>query len=259
MSRLGGDGADLQRHAPYNALYRLWEVFLYMRAWGLPEYNELPKEAREGFAELVATGRLFAYVEDCKRDVLAAGVDLPNEWLSVLYALHVSAESPLPEDERDHLGRILTAMYPMLCRLDPAVTARGDGKEDALSDKPSSDGRQRQPARARVKELVISYLVTHHKYDNGSVGHWEPIGIRELANNIRCNPGHVSRIMKKLFKKGYETYEQACTNGTLAIALTRLVDPNRFIEELGDRLEALTSEKKLYRRGQHHDPGLDME
>ena len=51
--------------------------------------------------------------------MLRTGLDVPDEWLGVLYATHVDIASPLPQGERDHLGRILTAMYPVLCRLDP--------------------------------------------------------------------------------------------------------------------------------------------
>lgn len=54
----------------YDALYDLWEAYLHMRAWGSAEYEQIRKDARVQFMELVQTGTLFAYVEDCKRHVL---------------------------------------------------------------------------------------------------------------------------------------------------------------------------------------------
>lgn len=56
--------------ARYSALYRLWQVYLHLRACGRPEYDDLESEAPEQFTELVTTGALFSYVEGCKRDVL---------------------------------------------------------------------------------------------------------------------------------------------------------------------------------------------
>lgn len=68
----------------YSALYRLWQVYLHMRAWGQPEYVELEPVAREQFTELVKTDAVFTYIEDCKRDVLRAGVNVPDRWFDVL-------------------------------------------------------------------------------------------------------------------------------------------------------------------------------
>lgn len=108
----------------YDALYNLWEAYLHMRAWGSPEYETIRKEAREQFVELVQTGALFTYVEDCKRDVLRAGIEAPDHWLSVLCAGRLTESEPLPTSERDRLGRILDEMYPMLVRLDPDAVHR---------------------------------------------------------------------------------------------------------------------------------------
>lgn len=103
----------------YSALYNLWEAFLHMRAWNLPDYESLDDVAREQFTELVRTRALFTYVEDCKRDLVRNGVDVPDRWLAVLCAGRVIESSPLPPADRDRLGAILDEMYPMLVRLDP--------------------------------------------------------------------------------------------------------------------------------------------
>jgi hypothetical protein len=119
----------------YDALYDLWQVYLHMRAWGRPEYPDLSAEAREQFTELVETRALFTYVEDCKRDVLRAGVEVPDPWLNVLFAAHLTPDEPLPQAEADRLGVILAEMYPMLVRLDP----------DARPLRPDTDRRDPVP------------------------------------------------------------------------------------------------------------------
>jgi len=103
----------------FDALYDLWQVYLHMRAWGRPEYPDLSPEAREQFTELVETRSLFTYVEDCKRNLLHAGVEVPDTWLKVLFAAHLSPGEPLPQAEAERLGVILSEMYMMLVRLDP--------------------------------------------------------------------------------------------------------------------------------------------
>lgn len=103
----------------YGSLYRLWQVYLHMRAWGHPEYDGLEPVAREQFTELVRTGVLFTFVEDCKRDVLRAGIDAPDHWLDVLCMGRVRPDQSLPKADSDRIGKILDEVYPMLVRLDP--------------------------------------------------------------------------------------------------------------------------------------------
>jgi DNA-binding MarR family transcriptional regulator len=111
-------------------------------------------------------------------------------------------------------------------------------------------------AQSRGKELVISALLEHHQYDNGSVGNWNTIGVSKLAAKIGVGKSTVSRVMKKLFRGGYEAYKQACYNGTLPDLLTRLADPDVFIQKLAERLN---SQGRMKLWGQRHDPDLDME
>ncbi|MCC6238756.1 MAG: hypothetical protein IT448_00425 [Phycisphaerales bacterium] len=112
----------------YDALYRLWEVYLHMRAWGLPEYEGLGAAARKRFAVLVKTGALFTYVEDCKRDVLRAGLSAPDAWLWPLCADRCN-DGVLPQEERDRLGRTLSEIYLQLVRLDPDANPAGSDNQ----------------------------------------------------------------------------------------------------------------------------------
>lgn len=127
----------------FSSLYRLWQVYLHMRAWGHPEYVDLEPEAREQFAELVKTGALFTFVEDCKRDVLRSGLDVPDRWLKVLYAARIKGAGPLPKAEFDHLGAILDEMYSMLVRLDPDAQP----SESPATDRPP-------PSRCEMSDAV---------------------------------------------------------------------------------------------------------
>lgn len=131
----------MDTEARYSALYHLWQVYLHMRAWGRPEYDDLSPEAREQFTELVRTGSLFTFTEDCKRDVLRAGLDVPDHWLKVLCMGRVKHDAPLPTADFDQLGAILDEIYPTLVRLDPDShptagpnTDRRDDSNGGMSD-----------------------------------------------------------------------------------------------------------------------------
>ncbi len=112
-----------------------------MRAWREPEYESIDASARQQFTELVKTQTLFAYVEECKRDLVRVGADVPDRWLTVICAGSVTESEGLPQHERDRLGALITEIYAMLVRLDPeaqpheqAVTGRAvvDDTESAL-------------------------------------------------------------------------------------------------------------------------------
>jgi hypothetical protein len=129
--------------AAYSALYRLWQVYLHMRSWGRTELGVLDLVAREQFTELVTTGVLFTYVEDCKRDVLRAGVNLPDHCLDVLCMSRVIPGQALPKADADRLGAILNDLYPLLVRMDPDAQP---------STSPSSD--RRDAGAGRMSDAV---------------------------------------------------------------------------------------------------------
>lgn len=145
----------------YSSLYRLWQVYLYMRAWGRPEYDDLESEAREQFTELVTTRALFTYVEDCKRDVLRVGISVPDRWLDVLCMGRVSPGQALPTVDADHIGNILDEMYPMLVRLDPDAqpsaspsTDRRDAGTGSMSDAVRKAGASLEWVRKEQPDLA---------------------------------------------------------------------------------------------------------
>jgi hypothetical protein len=121
----------------YHALYTLWEVFLHMRAWGRPEYEGLGPDARADFARLVDAQLLFEYVEDCKIELIASGVTVPDLWLHPLCAARIRPGVPLPDSEEVQLGKILAQIYPAMLRLSAAMGA-GRGADGSQPVRPSN-------------------------------------------------------------------------------------------------------------------------
>jgi hypothetical protein len=109
------------REAKHDALMALWRVYLHMRAWGLPEYDQLPAEERGDFLQHVKQGTLFDYVEECKLAVCGADVAVKDSWLLPLFAGDIGERRYLPEARREELGRITTDMYPVLVRLEASL------------------------------------------------------------------------------------------------------------------------------------------
>jgi hypothetical protein len=104
----------------YEALYRLWRVFLYMATWGTPDHEEIGSDSeRASFREAVETKELFGVVQDFKTAALRARVKLSDDCLGILSASRIEPGAPLPKADRDELLRVLRAVAPMLMRLDP--------------------------------------------------------------------------------------------------------------------------------------------
>lgn len=143
----------------FDCFYTLWRLYLHMRAWECPEFTEIDQQSRDDFTQLVSAGKLFEAVENCKRLVLRSGLDVPGDWLNVLCACRVREGEPLPQSERDHLGRITTAMYPTLVKLDaadPRVAEHYAGiLQGAKNDKHARPQKhQPSPADPRVEWSV---------------------------------------------------------------------------------------------------------
>jgi hypothetical protein len=118
------------KHAAFQAL---WTTYLHLRAWGLPEYEELTPEDKAYFRGLVNKGRdaLFAHIEDCKRAVLRGGLSgqVRDEWLAVIGLHDFDLVKGFPQAKRDRLGKLLDEMYPLLVRLDPDAQEEPGGAE----------------------------------------------------------------------------------------------------------------------------------
>ena len=151
----------------YQAFLALWTTYLHLRAWGLPDYEELSPGDKEYFRGLVAKGRdaVFSHVEDTKRAVLAAGLgsQVHDDCLNFLGAASFDPVKGLPQALRDQLGTIMYPMYALLVRLDPdsmpAVGSAPNGKapddlittEVAISEYETS----RITIRRKVKEGML--------------------------------------------------------------------------------------------------------
>ena len=109
-----------KKAARHYALGRFFEILAHMRAWGSSEYDYMPEADRESFRAIVTRPELLSYVTDCIQEVQRTGTDVPDDWFQCLdAAAHLNIDSPLSRGERDHLGRILDALRPMLLMFDP--------------------------------------------------------------------------------------------------------------------------------------------
>ncbi len=172
----------------YSALYRLWQVYLHMRAWGQPEYEELDADARENFTELVNTGALFAYVEDCKRDVLRAGVDAPATWLSPL-SMSRLVDGALPKHDRDMLGGILHEIYLKLVRLDPDAQPDSDRPHQVAPRNRGGRPRLSPDEERRREEIVTLWLQAKQRGQRGAGG-WR-VSRREFCSMQGIDAAHL--------------------------------------------------------------------
>jgi hypothetical protein len=94
--------------------------------------------------------------------------------------------------------------------------------------------RRGRPARGLAAgwQKVVAALLTHHRYENGSVIHWEPAPLATLAKLAGVSTSTASRWLASIFAtdkgEGYERYRAACQGGLLATVLTALAEPQRI-------------------------------
>lgn len=84
------------------------------------------------------------------------------------------------------------------------------------SNMPSEEGKQsdQRNAKGDAELKLISGLLEHHRYENGSCGNYEPIGNNALADKLKVGRPTSSDFFKKAFG-GHAAYKRACKNGTL--------------------------------------------
>jgi hypothetical protein len=112
-----GDMKNEQALAPFDYFYALYECYLAMESWKTPHFDELDEPARKEFQRLVESRELFAYVEDCKCDVIRHVSDVPDRWLHPICAGRITLDAGLSDAQRHMLAKIQTEMYPRLMRL----------------------------------------------------------------------------------------------------------------------------------------------
>jgi hypothetical protein len=94
--------------------------------------------------------------------------------------------------------------------------------------------RRGRPARGSPVgwQKVVAALLTHHRYDNGSVLNWEPAPLATLAKHAGVSTSTASRWLANIFGadkgEGYERYRAACQSELLAVVLTGLAEPRRL-------------------------------
>ncbi len=88
------------------------------------------------------------------------------------------------------------------------------------SKKPSRHQQKSKPSNFSKAPILITTLLKHHLYENGSVLNWEPIGCNELARNADVAASIVSDFFKKWFES-HSRYKISCQDQTVRIVLAQ--------------------------------------
>jgi hypothetical protein len=185
MSDISISSVPKVREQQYGALYALWQSYLHMAAWGQPEYKDLDEDDRKAFAALVEQGSVFAYVEDCKRKAVRAGV-VPTDrdgWLLPLGGSALRKDKGLSQTRRDEIRAVLTTMYPWIVRF------------DAMESEGNSTAGQGQGVAPRNRWFLGQYEAsgtdTYHKPTKICVK-WNALTTTERAEICPDSPGRVT-------------------------------------------------------------------
>jgi hypothetical protein len=155
--------------------------------------------------------RIPAYRHVLER--LAADENAPPEFR--LYARAALFAATAPDDDLDSLWR--------------AAAWR-----DTPAPAPTRPRPRGRPSRGSPagQQKVEAALLTHHRYENGSVLNWEPATIAALAKLAGVSTSTASRWLASIFGadkgEGYERYRAACQSELLAGVLTGLAEPLRL-------------------------------
>lgn len=98
----------------------------------------------------------------------------------------------------------------------------------------ASDATLRPPTRPKgdtsgTAEVIIAGMRLHHKYEHGGIGNWEPIGVRELAEQVGVGKTTVSEWITTKFGS-HDAYKACCRSKTIGMKLQQLSGetPSRF-------------------------------
>lgn len=102
------------QHCP-KAYLPLWEVFLHLRSWGLPEYEDLQTKGREEFRALVASGldAIYKHINMCQSRIVNAklGSSVEDNWLKPVYISDFDPVTGLTPAKRKVAGKMLEEMH----------------------------------------------------------------------------------------------------------------------------------------------------
>ncbi len=95
-------------------------------------------------------------------------------------------------------------------------------------------GKKQQPIKKRkattkgeAEKKITGYLLTHHKYDNGTCENYEPLRVGEIVRGAEIARGSVPDFFNKYFadgnKGGHNLYKTACHDQTLLNTAMRIL------------------------------------
>jgi len=148
-----------------------------------------------------------------------------------VFLQYLANRDPLPEwQEFRATSRSLSRLLVAVRDIDKSDIAGSDERGKSLL----SGGRDTSPRSSSglsaddVKTFVLSMLVKHHKWDSTSgdletIGCWDCLQLKDLAEKCGVKPPRASEAMKKLFG-GYKAYQILCRNKRLPVQFLKLRD-----------------------------------
>jgi hypothetical protein len=134
------------------------------------------------------------------------------------------------------------------CLASMPSTACNDSAIGQAGKKVVRPKRSTEKCETQTKTKIVSFLVTHHQYYNGSCGNFVPVGVRELERKAVVSRGSVSKFFKAQFGS-HKKYKLACCDrGKLGHSLRILngdLTPSILFNRLDDQhagSEAVDSE-----------------
>lgn len=192
-AKAGGSSKMSPAEWKYRAFLALWTTYLHLRAWGLPEYEQLDSEDRKYFRGLIAKGRdaLFAHVEDCKRAVLRGGLgdQVPDGWINLIGLNGFDLQKGFSDTRRDHLGAIMHEMYPLLLRLHPEATPPARLAGTAAPD-------DLVTTEIAVEQFFVSEATIRRKIKAGELRDYRPAGAPKNAK-LLLSRAELSRLFAR--------------------------------------------------------------
>jgi len=116
------------------------------------------------------------------------------------------------------------ASVQALCEYKENEAHRDDEEPQSISDRPNADEApalkksKRSTVKGEAEDKLIAALTMHHKYDDGSVLNYEPIGVNQLGRRAEVAASSASDFFKKKFD-GHGKYQQYCRNSKIGTSL----------------------------------------
>lgn len=162
-------------------------------------------------AHAIEPGRFEKYIDSCYEELDSLSVDGPIDVPSLAVWAWLAAQENLLTDGVE--GRAKSFVVESISQTKETELTKNNTQTNTRT-KLSNTNQSKEPA-------LISAIIAHHQYDNGSVLNWDPIGSNALAEEANVGKGTASKFFKKWFGT-HDRYKKACISGDVGIALRQL-------------------------------------